>query len=1119
MTDEQSFQSSPLKTNGLCLLSLDGGGVRGLSSLLILKDLMTQLNSKRSGQPPVKPCDVFDLIGGTSTGGLIAIMLGRLEMNVDECLMAYTELMESIFSQKINNVPVDWSGNIISQYDSKRLKSAIEMVITRAGFSPTDLMNDEKLRPTKVFVCTTSKDTSQTVRLRSYSVSNEDTLSATICEAALATSAATKFFDPVSIGKQQFVDGAFGANNPVEEVEEEAADIWCTKSRDLKPLVKCFLSVGTGSPDRVPINDNIVKFLSKTLVKMATKSESTNRRFMARWSYEVEAKRCFRFNVEQGLQDVHMDEFDKQSVIESATCDYLHQSVQKSQIRYCSLNLSDKQDKAHENFEFTIREHHAQLAHFQFLQTMRSTEQLLNHKHSACWTVPFDRNPRYVDRGVVDEMKRRLFDRKCPTRVALFGLGGVGKTQVALELAHQTRDLYTDCDIFWIPAVDMGSLQQAYQTLADQLGIETVDSNEDVKILVQRHLSMRNTGRWLMIFDNADEVDMWTGPKDYKNGGLEGFLPASDRGAIVFTTRSTKVAHHVASTDVIKISEMDQQKATEVLQKCLVDKKLLHDTDSIGKLLNRLTFLPLAIVQAASFINQNGMGLKAYVDLLDGQEQSEIDLLSEDFEDKGRYKSIRNPVAITWLSSFAQIQRQNQTAADYMCFMACMQEKDIPVCLLPPIEAVQQQRAIGVLNSYSFVRTRNEDTRLDMHRLVHLATRNWLRSNNCLREWQAHVLRYVEWTFPKVDVTHRDSWRAAVPHALRILDLTVDDENLPGARFKLQCKVANCHFLDGRPREARKLYIEALEVVSADLGSESEPALVVLAKLAEAYQSEGNLEKAIEISEQLLEKRIRINGSDSHVTNYVLLCLASSYEEANKVQKAKELYNIAIPYFIKTFGPSSPEAIDALHRLAVLYSSQGYLSDGAELSLQLLQISRNVRGSDNIYTADLMLALARIYMQQWRLEDADDLLGEALEVLRRTAGPEHHNTANVMAWTANLREYQGRHEEAIALRVECVRVCRQYFGADHLITRTHLACLENSATPTTLRGFMKYHFTAFRRSEAMLERRARYPKVKAYGVFSVSRQPKNDPLLREIQEAVKNMSIERQHSSDRSYAS
>lgn len=269
-------------------------------------------------------------------------MLGRLEMSVDECIRAYTELMESIFSEKISRVPVDWSGNIVSQYDSKKLKTAIENVITRAGFSPADLMDDGNCRRTKVFVCTTSKDTLHIIRLRSYSVPNEDTLPTTICQAALATSAATRFFDPVSIGNHQFVDGAFGANNPIEEVEEEAADIWCTTSRELKPLVKCFVSVGTGNPAQVPINDNIVKFLSKTLVRMATKPESTERRFMARWSNEVSGKRFFRFNVEQGLQLVHMTEFDKQMMIESATYAYLHHSSQKSRVRDCILNLCEK---------------------------------------------------------------------------------------------------------------------------------------------------------------------------------------------------------------------------------------------------------------------------------------------------------------------------------------------------------------------------------------------------------------------------------------------------------------------------------------------------------------------------------------------------------------------------------------------------------------------------------------------------------------------------------------------------------------------------------------------------------------------------------------------------------
>ena len=68
---EHSGEPSPLHTTGLCLLSLDGGGVRGLSTLYILKGLMDRLNSERKSAAPLKPCEIFDLIGGTSTGGYV----------------------------------------------------------------------------------------------------------------------------------------------------------------------------------------------------------------------------------------------------------------------------------------------------------------------------------------------------------------------------------------------------------------------------------------------------------------------------------------------------------------------------------------------------------------------------------------------------------------------------------------------------------------------------------------------------------------------------------------------------------------------------------------------------------------------------------------------------------------------------------------------------------------------------------------------------------------------------------------------------------------------------------------------------------------------------------------
>ncbi|KAJ5676382.1 Acyl transferase/acyl hydrolase/lysophospholipase [Penicillium majusculum] len=1037
---------SPLDTNGLCLLSLDGGGVRGLSSLLILKDIMTKLNSEREDNQLLKPCDIFDLIGGTSTGGLIAIMLGRLEMGVEECILAYTELMESVFSEKINNVPVDWSGNIVSQYDSKKLKKAIENVILRAGLLPTDLMNDGRPRRSKTFVCTTSKDTFQVTRLRSYSVSNEIALPATICEAALATSAATRFFDSVSIGNHKFVDGAFGANNPIEEVEEEAADIWCTASRDLKPLVKCLVSVGTGNHAQVPMDDNVLKFLSKTLVRMATKPESTERRFMARWSNEVKGKRYFRFNVEQGLQQVHMTEFEKQSVIESATYAYLHHSSQKVRVRDCIMNLSEKEGKTSIDFDTIIREHGARIDRHRILQTIHSSEHNLGHRKAAGWFVPLERNPRYVDREVVGKVKRRLFVKNRAERIAIFGLGGIGKTQIALELAYQTREIYPDCAIFWLPAVDMETLQQAYQTMAEQLGIGFDDTKEDLKTRVKDHLSKPSSGRWLLVFDNADEIDMWTESKGWTPGGLKDYLPTSDEGAILFTTRSNKVAQYLATTDIIKIPELDENKATQVLRNSLVDKEVLHDAESTLKLLSRLTFLPLAIVQAASFINENGTTLAGYVKLLDGQEQSAIDLLSEDFEDKGRYKSIRNPVATTWLTSFEQIRRQSRLAADYLCFMACMQEKDILVSLLPPHSNVEQQKAIGLLSSYSFVRLRHEDSRLDMHRLVHLATRNWLQSIGSLREWQLCALSCLDVRFPDIDIMYRSQWRATVPHALRVLTLTKKEDPAP-ERVHLLLKVAICQMNDARNKEAEALYGEVVEISETMPDLEGSWTISALTGLVDIYMDEGKTEKALGLLEEIIETQKRLHGSGSLEVNRALAHLSACYVVARDFEKAQALYKEVIPYHLKTLGPAHGETMDLISRLTMAYLYNGQLSDATELSEQLLQLTKRIFGSEHPRTSRVMARMGVIYLERWQLKKAEELFTAALEIDKRVCGQEHPNTISIMGWLATTWKYQGRSKIAIALKTECVSLSGRVNGLDHSWTKVQYSHLEAWTNP------------------------------------------------------------------------
>jgi predicted acylesterase/phospholipase RssA len=201
------------------------------------------------------------------------------------------------------------------------------------------------------FVCATAKETAGITRLRSYSLPHELDISATICEAALATAAATGFFDPVFIGARQFVDGALGANNPVDEVDGEASNIWCSETGDLKPLVKCFISIGTGNPGKKAIEDNMIKFLSKTLVGIVTETENTERKVIARWCKHYDEKRYFRFNVDQGLQEVGLAEYKEQGTIESATDEYLRHTQQKFRARDCVQNLKQKQSVYIENFD------------------------------------------------------------------------------------------------------------------------------------------------------------------------------------------------------------------------------------------------------------------------------------------------------------------------------------------------------------------------------------------------------------------------------------------------------------------------------------------------------------------------------------------------------------------------------------------------------------------------------------------------------------------------------------------------------------------------------------------------------------------------------------------------
>jgi predicted acylesterase/phospholipase RssA len=167
---------------------------------------------------------------------------------------------------------------------------------------------------------------------------------AKIWEAARATSAATSFFNPINIGTEGFVDGATGANNPINELWTEAYDIWNDGTNwNLDDNIRCMVSIGTGVPMLKSFQENPID-VAKALVQIALDTEKTAETFRRHHSALYSENRAFRFNVIRGLEDIGLEEASKEGRILAATRRYLQSQDVFSLLEKCSQALKGQQE-------------------------------------------------------------------------------------------------------------------------------------------------------------------------------------------------------------------------------------------------------------------------------------------------------------------------------------------------------------------------------------------------------------------------------------------------------------------------------------------------------------------------------------------------------------------------------------------------------------------------------------------------------------------------------------------------------------------------------------------------------------------------------------------------------
>ncbi|KAF2831501.1 kinesin light chain 1 [Ophiobolus disseminans] len=574
--------------------------------------------------------------------------------------------------------------------------------------------------------------------------------------------------------------------------------------------------------------------------------------------------------------------------------------------------------------------------------------------------LPFPRNEQFVGReDQLKSLKQMLFSLRTHARMAIYGLGGCGKSALALEFAYRVLADRAADRVFWVPAISRDSFELAYREIATSLCIPGIrDSNADINKLVKEALSADSSGNWLMIVDNADDPTVLQGTvsSDPRSARLSDLLPCSRQGTILFTTRSRKAAWTLSPDCVLELKDMNQAEARQLLVQRVTEDALLDDSLAINRLLSILACLPLAIVQAAAFINSNATSVSEYVSLFEDA-GIETELFSEQFEDPSRYQGMDSTIAKTWHISFNQIRRQDPLAADYLAFIACIDRINVPQSLLPSKGSrVQQIKALGTLTGYAFLMERQQTVQgaereryFDTHRLVHVASVAWLHEHGEWEDWARTATKRLQELVPYGGHERKEIWVPYLPHAIHVAGC--EDVVDTTARACLLERVGTCQKDLGQYTAAEASHRQVSSLREEVLGPEHPDTLTSMSNLALVLNSQGKYKEAEAMNRQTLAWREKV------------------------------------------LGPKHPDTLTSLSNLARVMDSQGKYEEAEAMNRQELECTKKkVLGPEHPYTLTSMSNLAQVLNSQGKYKEAEAMNRQTLARREKVLGPEQPDT-------------------------------------------------------------------------------------------------------------------------------
>ncbi|KAJ7713099.1 hypothetical protein B0H16DRAFT_1702591 [Mycena metata] len=633
----------------------------------------------------------------------------------------------------------------------------------------------------------------------------------------------------------------------------------------------------------------------------------------------------------------------------------------------------------------------------------------------------------------------------------LYGLGGAGKTQIALKFIEQS----SFSDVFLVDTSKVDTIETGLKSIAVSKSVG------DSAQAALRWLQSNHT-RWLLFFDNADDPKI----------NLNNFLPRCNHGNIIITSRNPELRSYGAHT---LVSDMEEADAITLLLRRANKESSEENLKLATGIVKELYYLPLAIIQAGAFISKSE-DLEGYLALY---LSNRARLLSKKAAQS--HDDYAQTVFTTWQTSFNQLSHLAATLLQLCSFlhytgisedMFSTASKYEPLSWSPPREEPTGEwnclKFLDVTNeikAYSLISFDAKTKLFSIHPLVHAWSRSTLLNEDPLQLCMSSILGMYITKIPGNEIELASV--QLIPHIVllkyanpdRVADFrrafwhiyyyagkfkdaqAIAEQVLEKSKFLLgddhadtlsaMGTLASTYYKLGEFQKAKELEVLVLDKRTKILGEDPPDTLLAMGNLAKTRCDLGQFQKAKELEVLVLEKRTNFLGEDHPHTLWTMSNLAQTYSDLGEFQKAKKLEILVLEKRTKLLGEDHLNTLLAMGNLASTYSDLGEFQKAKELEVLVLEKRTKLLGEDHPDTLFMMGNLASTYSDLGELQKAKELEVLVLEKRRKLLGVDHPDTLRAMANLAVTHYTLGDLKKALGLEVEVLQKRRQLLGDKH----------------------------------------------------------------------------------------